>query len=376
MSSPEGDFAAFHPAHAFAREELLDLVLDPSPAPRKILLQGPAGVGKHHLVQSLKKALPSAEIALCETGANRSSSGLTIWIARGSVADRTLAELPRILLRGFSKYEKRVLAQSSLAPEICTAFELTPAPFLTESVLETLLFSGPRESGWHGFVERLEKLCRRRVRTALTTTQLDPDWIREVLGDAIFPDLTIFDENIPGCVAGLMVSSWGGDIVRVEATCHPGEGCVTMTGAGAQAEQAARLAQLRLITLSEGLDRSREAISCLDWHLHVSGAGGPKDGVSLGLALLVAMASSLLRRPVEHLTAFTGELTLTGALLPVGQLTEKLLGAERAGCRSLLFPKVQQDELLGLSEARLETRLRAALRDEDALEALGLWRRS
>lgn len=374
MNSPEGDFAAFHPAHASAREELLDLV-QPSPAPRQILLQGPAGVGKHHLVQSLKKAQPSAEIAVCEAGAKRSSSGLTIWIARGSVADRNLAELPRILLRGFSKFEKRLLARNALVPEICAAFGQAPAPFLTESVLETLLFSGPRESGWHGFVERLEKICRRRVRTAMTAVP-DPDWIREVLGDSAFPDPTISDENIPGCIAGLMVSSWGGDLVRVEAACHPGEGRVTITGAGPQAEQAARLARLRLIALSEGLDRSREAIAALDWHLHVSGAGGPKDGTSLGLALLVAMASSLLRRPVEPLTAFTGELTLTGALLPVGQLTEKLLGAERAGCRSLHFPKAQQDELLGLSEARLETRLRAVLRDEDALEALGLWRRS
>lgn len=375
MSSPEGDFAAFHPAHAFAREELLDLVLDPSPAPRHVLLQGPAGVGKHHLVQSLKKALPSAEIALCEAGANSSSSGLTIWIARGSVVDRTLAELPRILLRGFSKFEKRALAQSSLVPEVCATFGQDPASFLTESVLETLLFSGPRESGWHGFVERLEKLCRRRVRTGMAK-KFDLDWIREVLGNAVFPDPTISDESIPGCASGLMVSSWGGDLARVEAACHPGEGRITMTGAGPQAEQAANLARLRLIALSEGLDRSQEAISCLDWHLHVSGAGGPKDGASLGLSLLVVMASSLLRHPVEHLAAFTGELTLTGVLLPVGQLTEKLLGAERAGCRCLHFPKAQQDELLGLSEARLEIRSRAALRDEDVLEALGLWRRS
>jgi len=376
MSSPEGDFAAFHPAHASAREELLDLVLTEPPAMRQILLQGPAGVGKHHLVQSLKKVLPSAEITLHETGPRCSSpSCLTIWTARGPGSDRAMAELPRILLRGFSKFEKRAVAQSSLIPEICATFNQAPAPFLTETVLDALLFSGPRESGWHGFVERLEKLCRRRSRTAMTTPP-DPDWIREVLGGGALPDPTISDENISGCTAGLMVSSWGGDLARVEAACHPGQGRTAMTGAGPQAEQAASLARLRLIALSEGLDRSREAISCLDWHLHVSGAGGPKDGASLGLALLVAMASSLLRRPVEHLTAFTGELTLTGALLPVGQLTEKLLGAERAGCRSLHFPKVQQDELLGLSEARLETGLRAALRDEDVLEALGLWRRS
>ena len=399
------DLEALHPAHAAAREELLDFLANPEtavpgtdddassfdtpflerrtrrivprPALRQVMLHGPAGIGKHHLAESLQHLAPPGHVHLREAGttAPLPDSGLVVWISRTPTPPPEAPHrLPRIAMHGFSLLEKRQLAWSHLIPDLCAHFGLDPQEFLQEEILDIALSGGLRESGWHGFVDRLSRLCRRRAREIRSVADFPIDllWAHRILGTEALPSEPLDAELPAGCVHAMMVSSWGGDIARVEALHLPGNGRLTVTGAGPQAEMAARVARSRLAVLHRRSGTDLESIRELDWHIHISGPAGPKDGVSLGWPILVAMASALTGRPVATTNAFTGELSLSGSILPVGGVVEKTLGAARAGCLNLSVPQPDAMEMRAIDTGRLGANLWFVAQDLPALSELGL----
>lgn len=410
MSPLAREFERRHPAHWMAREELLDYVAAPEtppssapgtdprasaaletpfldvrssralpklPALRHVLLHGPAGVGKHHLASTLQELVPPGEVHLREVqdGSPLPTSGLVIWIGRGTerpaLAPHRLAHIP---LRGFSPWEKRFHAFHHVVPSVCEHFGLLPAPFLEEEVLDVLLCGGPRETGWHGLVERLSRLCRRFLRQLEEGEAPIPDlaWAQVVLGEDALPHAPLDISLPPGSVHAMMASSWGGDLARVEVQALPGKGRLTLTGAGSQTEIAARVARSRVCALAPYLGRSLEALRELDWHVHVGGPAGPKDGVSLGWPVLVAMVSCLSQRPVDARVALTGELSLSGAVLGVGAVVEKILGAARAGALHISVPQTDATGLRDLDTSSLGATLWFVAQDVPALRELGL----
>jgi len=334
-------------------------------------------VGKHHLALVLQGLAPKGEVHVRDADdvSALPDSGLVIWVSRTS--ERPAAaphRLPRILLRGFSPWEKRIHAFHHLIPSVCEHFALPVAPFLEEDVLGALLAGGPRETGWHGFVDRLSRLCRRYLRQVQEGETPVPDlaWVQAVLGEDALPHDPV-DQNLPaGCVHAMMASSWGGDLARVEVQGIAGKGRLTVTGAGPQAETAARVARSRLCTLAPWLGQPLELLRELDWHVHVSGPAGPKDGVSLGWPVLVAMVSWLAQRAVDARVAFTGELSLSGSILSVGTIVEKILGAARAGAVHLSLPQPDFTGLRDLEASNLGANLWLVAQDIPALSELGL----
>jgi ATP-dependent Lon protease len=405
MNTTALDLEALHPAHASAREELLDFLVTPEintaapdddasafdtpflerrtrriaprPALRQVMLHGPAGIGKHHLSESLQHLAPPGEVHVRDVGATAflPESGMVIWISRSPTPPADAPHrMPRIAMHGFSMLEKRKLAWTHLIPDICGHFALDAKEFLREEILDITLSGGMRESGWHGFVDRLSRLCRRRAREIQEVSDFPIDlfWAHRILGVDALPADTL-DVDLPiGCVHAMMVSSWGGDIARVEALHLPGKGRLAVTGAGPQAEMAARVARSRLSALCRELGVTLEALRELDWHIHISGPSGPKDGSSLGWPILVAMASALTRNPVGASNAFTGELSLSGSILSVGGIVEKALGAARAGCLNISVPQPDAMCMRAIDTNQLGANLWFVAQDLPALSELGL----
>ncbi len=152
-------------------------------------------------------------------------------------------------------------------------------------------------------------------------------------------------DNPPGVVTGLAWTPVGGDILFIESTYMPGQGALTLTGQlGDVMKESAKI--------SQSLIRSRLAYNTLnfdfskhDMHVHVPSGSIPKDGPSAGVALFTAMASLVLGQKVDSKIAMTGEISLRGAVLPVGGIKEKVLAAHRAGIKKIILPKDNERDL-------------------------------
>jgi len=146
-------------------------------------------------------------------------------------------------------------------------------------------------------------------------------------------------EPVPGVVTGLAWTPVGGDILFIEGTFMPGTGKLTLTGQLGDVMKESANISLSLIRsrLAHGSERFDFMTS--DLHIHVPSGATPKDGPSAGVTLFTALASLITGRTVDPKLAMTGEITLSGAVLPVGGIREKFLAAHRAGIRTIILPK-------------------------------------
>jgi len=399
--------AELHQCHGAAREELLDLVASRHLANEvkvedlretsgpfltalrqsadgknteepevDIVLVGPAGVGKTHLAQSLRQALGGQVGVKIRHGASSEGEGsLVLWITRDGIRPEGVPPTaPMVRVRGLSSREKRRLLVERLVPRIAQAHGIKAAPFLTEDVLGCLLRGGEQEAGLNGAIGRLERLCRRRAREISDGRNRDIDisWLRSVLGVESAPIDAPSRTLPPGSVHAPMVSSRGGALARIEAFASAGRGRLTVTGAGPQAEIACRVARTRLLAMAPQLPMPGESMRDMDWHIHVAGPSGPKDGASMGWPVLVAMVSHLSAFPVDAAFGFTGEILLSGEMVSVGYVEEKFLACEREGFSRLWMPWANVAEILPDAEVRGACEPTGVDRDLPALKALGL----
>mgnify|MGYP002622407455 FL=1 len=153
--------------------------------------------------------------------------------------------------------------------------------------------------------------------------------------------------TVPGVATGLAWTPYGGDILFIEASTSPGSGKLTITGQlGDVMKESAVLAQSYLKSHADTLGIPRTAFTDYDLHLHVPAGSVPKDGPSAGVSILSAMTSIFTQRKVKSSVALTGEITLRGAVLPVGGIKEKVLAARRAGIKHVLLPKKNEKDVL------------------------------
>jgi ATP-dependent Lon protease len=175
--------------------------------------------------------------------------------------------------------------------------------------------------------------------------------------------------NEPGVATGLAWTPVGGDVLFVEATAYPGDGKLQVTGQlGDVMKESAAAALSYVKTLDGGLPDNyfREH----DVHIHVPAGAIPKDGPSAGITMATALASRATGRPVRSDTAMTGEITLTGQVLPIGGLKEKALAAQRAGINRLIIPRRNEPDIEDIP-AHLRRRMKFVLVDseDEVLEA-------
>jgi ATP-dependent Lon protease len=168
--------------------------------------------------------------------------------------------------------------------------------------------------------------------------------VEEALGPEKFVQELVTHQNPPGVVTGLAWTPLGGEILYIESSRMPGSGKQILTGQ--LGEVMRESAQIALTLVKSRLPNAAQVLGDKqDIHLHVPAGAIPKDGPSAGVAMLSAIASLALARPVSAKIAMTGEITLRGAVTPVGGIKEKVLAAHRAGIRKVLLPKRNERDL-------------------------------
>jgi ATP-dependent Lon protease len=175
----------------------------------------------------------------------------------------------------------------------------------------------------------------------------------------------------PGVATGLAVTAVGGDILFIEATAYPGKGRLTVTGQLGEVMQESVHAALSWVrSHAERLTIDPEWFSEHDVHVHVPAGAVPKDGPSAGITIATALVSLARGKPVSSDVAMTGEITLTGQVLQIGGLRDKVLAAQRAGVHKVIIPRENEPDLVELPpEAREQLQFVLADTIEDVLGA-------
>ena len=282
-----------------------------------------------------------------------------------------------IELSGYSEEEKRHIATRYIVPRQIKENGLAPEQIeIPEDTIGFIVRHYTREAG----VRRLEQLigtvCRKQARR-LAEGKTDKlvvsrDTVVEFLGGIkVRVDTELAERTArPGVAVGLAWTPAGGDVLFIEANRMKGKGGFTMTGQLGQVMQESMQAALTWVrSNSASLGLAEDFTRELDLHIHVPAGAIPKDGPSAGVTMATALVSLLTDKPVHPLIAMTGEITLSGNVLPVGGIKEKFLAAKRAGVQDVILPfDVKQNVEEDLTPEQIEgVRLHYARRIEDVL---------
>jgi ATP-dependent Lon protease len=174
---------------------------------------------------------------------------------------------------------------------------------------------------------------------------------------------------VPGVATGLAWTSVGGEILFIEATKMPGKGGLTLTGSlGDVMKESVSVARSYIRSMADEFGIEDDVFTSLDLHVHVPSGAIPKDGPSAGVTMITAITSLLTGLKVDPTIAMTGEITLRGAVLPVGGVKEKVLAAHRAGIKTVLLPEKCRKDLIEVpQEIREELAFKFVSRMEDVL---------
>jgi ATP-dependent Lon protease len=251
-----------------------------------------------------------------------------------------------IELQGYTEDDKYHIAERYLVPKQIEENGLTKEQIeIPEDAVRFVIRHYTREAGVRNLERNIGTLCRkqaRRIAEGKTEKLLvTPQIVQEFLGGIkVRIDTEIAERTKrPGVAVGLAWTPSGGDILFIEANKMKGKGGFTMTGQIGQVMQESMQAALTWVrSNAERLNISEDFFKDHDIHIHVPAGAIPKDGPSAGVTMATALVSLLSDRPVRPLTGMTGEITLSGNVLPIGGVKEKFLAAKRAGVKDILFP--------------------------------------
>jgi ATP-dependent Lon protease len=260
-----------------------------------------------------------------------------------------------IQLAGYTEEEKLQIAKRYLVPRQVERSGLKRSQIaFTDPGLKTIIGSYTREAGVRGLEREIASVCRKvALSVALGTHQrkvsVTAPRVRELLGRARFHSDMKRRTSEPGVATGLAWTPVGGDVLFIEATAMPGKGKLTITGQLGDVMKES--AQAALSYVRGHADLPDDWFATHDLHVHVPAGAIPKDGPSAGITMATALMSLVTGRPVRDDVAMTGELTLTGQVLPIGGLKEKALAAQRAGVRCILAPSRNEPDIDDIPEA-------------------------
>lgn len=267
-----------------------------------------------------------------------------------------LDRMETIEISGYTKNEKLSIAKDHLLPYILEEHGLDAEKLkIEDEALKVIIDKYTREAGVRGLKKQLAKTAR-FVSEKIVSGKTDlpyvvrADMLKEILGKEVIRQEEARKENVPGVVTGLAWTPVGGDILFIEGTFMPGNGKLTLTGQlGDVMKESAKISQSlvrsRLANTANSFD-----FTSSDIHIHVPSGATPKDGPSAGVTLFTALTSLITGKAVDPKLAMTGEVTLSGAVLPVGGIKEKVLAAHRAGIKKVILPKENERDLEDVPE--------------------------
>jgi ATP-dependent Lon protease len=259
-----------------------------------------------------------------------------------------------IQLAGYTEQEKLQIAKRYLVPRQIERNGLDKSKIeFGDDALKLIIDGYTREAGVRNLEREIGAVCRKVAREYAEGTRnrkrtIHERAVRDLLGKKRFLHEVARRTSQPGVATGLAWTPVGGEVLFIEATAFPGDGRLQITGQLGDVMKesaAAALSYVKANARKWGADKPDEWLRTHDIHVHVPAGATPKDGPSAGTAITTALVSLVTGRAVRSDVAMTGEITLTGQVLPIGGLKEKALAAQRAGIRTVIAPRLNEADL-------------------------------
>jgi len=261
-----------------------------------------------------------------------------------------------IQINSYTTTEKFHIAKDHLIDEVLEYHGLTHKQLkIEDDALKAIIDKYTREAGVRGVKKQLSAIARHATEKIVVDEVKIPYIVKEeMLFDILGPEISTYDKvkksNPPGVVTGLAWTPVGGDILFIESVFMPGKGELMLTGQlGDVMKESAKISQSlirsRLVLRLKDIDFDKH-----DLHIHIPQGSIPKDGPSAGVTLFTSIASLFTGIPVDPKTAMTGEISLRGAVLPVGGIKEKVIAAHRSGIKKILLPLENKKDLCDIPD--------------------------
>jgi len=265
-----------------------------------------------------------------------------------------------IQLSGYTEDEKLGIARKYLVPKQLDAHGLSAEQLeIGDEALRVVIRQYTREAGVRNLERRIADLCRKTAREIAEGRSeqitVDEERVHTWLGPRRFPADPRKRTADPGVATGLAYTPVGGDVLFIEATAYTGKGKLTITGQlGDVMKESAQAALSWVRAHAEELGVEENWFAEHDVHIHVPAGAVPKDGPSAGITIATAIASLVRDETVAEDVGMTGEITLTGQVLPIGGLREKVLAAQRYGLKRIVIPRDNEPDLEELPQETRE----------------------
>jgi len=273
----------------------------------------------------------------------------------------TLNILPPLLDRmeviripGYTEDEKINIANNFLLPKQIKENGVKDGELkLSSGTVKDIIRHYTRESGVRNLEREISKVTRKVVKKVVNneekTVTVDSKNLTDFLGVKKFKFGEVENEDKVGIVTGLAWTEFGGEILKIETVHMPGKGKMQITGKlGEVMQESVKAAKTFVRSKSLDYGIIPPIFEKRDFHIHVPEGATPKDGPSAGIAMVTSIVSSITNIPANRKIAMTGEVTITGQVLPIGGLKEKLLAAHRAGITHVLIPKENEKDLVDI----------------------------
>lgn len=277
-----------------------------------------------------------------------------------------LSKLPRPLLdrmeivdfTGYTEKEKLSIAQQFIIPRQLKATGLHREDItFTNNAVASVISSYTRESGLRNLEREISNVCRKIAllklddKETFPVTAIDAAAISSFLGPKKYYREVAEETDSIGITTGLVWSETGGEIISIETVKMQGNGVLTMTGSlGEVLQESAQTALSLIRSRADEFGIPHDDFQHYDIHIHIPAGSISKDGPSAGITIFAALLSLLTGRHARRSVALTGEMTLSGRVLPVSGIREKMLAAQRAGISLVVVPEANRDEVLALPE--------------------------
>jgi len=275
----------------------------------------------------------------------------------------TLDILPPLLDRmeviripGYTEDEKMNIANKFLLPKQIKENGINKGEFqVTDETIKEIIRHYTRESGVRNLEREISKVARKVVKKVVNNEEknvkVDAKNLSDFLGVKKFKYGELENEDRVGIVTGLAWTEFGGEILKIETVHMPGKGKMQITGKLGQVMQESVKAAKSFVR-SKSLEYGiiPPLFEKKDFHIHVPEGATPKDGPSAGIGMVTSIVSAITNNPVDREIAMTGEVTVTGQVLPIGGLKEKLLAAHRAGIKHVIIPKDNEKDLVDIPQ--------------------------
>ena len=269
-----------------------------------------------------------------------------------TIPEPLLNRMEVIQFPGYTPVEKFHIARKHLLPKAMKAMGIKAQNLkVTDGALEKVIAEYTAESGVRGLKKQIDVLCRhaavKLVKGEQKSITVNEKRVQEFLGQGIIHD-TILKHPQPGVMTGLAWTSAGGEILFIETSFTKGSGKIIITGQLGDVMKES--AQIAITLVKKRYPDKADLFKENDLHIHVPSGAVPKDGPSAGITLVTALTSLVTDTPINPEYAMTGEVSLSGGVMPIGGLPEKLMAAQRAGIKKVLIPAENERDLEEVAE--------------------------